>query len=130
MICPKCGADNPDQVKFCGNCGTKLEQQSVQQTPPQAERIYIQQPVTEETLPAQFRPLSPWAYFGYSLLFSIPVVGFILLIVFSCKKSNINRRNFARAYWCGLILCLIIVATVLIVAATTVGLGAFFDKLR
>lgn len=22
--CPKCNADNPDTVKFCGECGTRL----------------------------------------------------------------------------------------------------------
>ena len=44
--------------------------------------------------PEQFRPLSPWAYFGYSILFAIPLVGFILLIVFSLSNQNINRRNY------------------------------------
>ena len=24
MKCPKCNADNPDTVKFCGDCGTQL----------------------------------------------------------------------------------------------------------
>ena len=51
-------------------------------------------------LPSQYRPLGAWAYFGYMILFSIPVIGFILLIVFSFNNSNINRRNFARSYWC------------------------------
>jgi hypothetical protein len=49
--------------------------------------------------PEQFRPLSPWAYFGYSLLYSIPIVGFIMLIINSVNDSNINRRNFTRMYW-------------------------------
>ena len=25
MKCPKCQADNPEGMKFCGKCGTKLE---------------------------------------------------------------------------------------------------------
>lgn len=54
----------------------------------------------EHNLPAQYRPLSPWAYFGYQLLFSIPVVGLVFLIVFACSRANINRRNFARSYFC------------------------------
>ena len=53
----------------------------------------------EKNLPAQYKPLSPWAYFGYSLLFSIPLVGFILLIVFALSNENINRRNYARSYF-------------------------------
>ena len=24
MKCPSCGEENPDEMKFCGNCGTKL----------------------------------------------------------------------------------------------------------
>ena len=52
----------------------------------------------------RFSPLSPWAYFGYSLLFSIPLVGFVCLIIFSCSNENINRRNYARSFWCMLLL--------------------------
>ena len=63
--------------------------------------------------PERFRPLSPWAYFGYTILFSIPVVGLICLIVFSLSDTNINRRNFARSYFCALVLLLIVVSSVL-----------------
>lgn len=63
--------------------------------------------------PAQFRPLSPWAYFGYTVLFNIPLVGLICLIVFSISDSNINRRNFARSYWCVYVLLAILIAVLL-----------------
>ena len=59
-------------------------------------------------LPSQYRPLSAWAYFGYSILFSIPLIGFILLIVFSFSDDNINRRNYARSYWCAILIGLIL----------------------
>ncbi|MBQ6077307.1 MAG: zinc ribbon domain-containing protein [Clostridia bacterium] len=118
MFCPNCGKEVVEGAGFCGNCGATIAQPNAErQTPPQP--VVVQQPVTEATLPAQFRPLSPWAYFGYSILFSIPVVGFIMLIVFSCKKSNINRRNFARSYWCALILCVVLFAVLLIIAFLT-----------
>lgn len=68
-----------------------------------------------EQLPEKYRPLSPWAYWGWSILYTIPVIGFIFLIVNSFRDSNINRRNFTRSYWCGLLLALIIVV---ILAAT------------
>ena len=61
-------------------------------------------------IPYQYKPLTSWAYFGYALLFSLPVVGFILLIVFSCSNENINRRNFARSYWCALLVAVILLA--------------------
>lgn len=69
------------------------------------------------TLPEKYRPLGAWGYFGYTLLFSIPLVGFICLIVFACSGSNVNRRSFARSYFCGFIL----VAIVLVIAVIALG---------
>ena len=51
-----------------------------------------------DKIPVEYRPLSPLKYLGYSLLFNIPVIGFIFLIVFSLSNININRRNFARSF--------------------------------
>lgn len=68
---------------------------------------------------SRYRPLSPWAYFGYTALFSIPVVGLIALIVLSFSDSNINRRNFARSYWCALLLFVIICVLLSIFARST-----------
>ena len=45
----------------------------------------------------QYRLLSPWAYVGYGILFTLPVIGWILAIVFALNDDNLNRRNFARA---------------------------------
>ena len=59
-------------------------------------------------LPPQYKPLSAWAYFGYSILYSIPIIGFIILIVNALNDSNINRRNHARSFFCGLVLLLIV----------------------
>ena len=56
----------------------------------------------------RFRPMSPWGYFGYSLLFSIPLIGLVLLIVFSLNNENINRRNYARSFFIGVLIAAII----------------------
>ena len=77
------------------------------------------------TGPEQYRPLSPWAYFGYSLLFSIPVIGLIFLLIYSFDDSRINRRNYARSYFCVIALVLIISG---ILAATGVA-GALLSAL-
>ena len=61
-----------------------------------------------DKLPVEYRPLSPWAYFGYTLLFQIPIIGFIFLIVFSFSNYNINRRNFARSFFCVYVIVFII----------------------
>ena len=137
MFCQNCGKKIDDNAVFCENCGAKIDrvgtanppvrEKVVQQTPPpqQAQPIVIQQNViTEDQLPAKFRPLSPWAYFGYNLLFAIPIVGFILLIVFSCSSENINRRNYARSFWCVLLLAVIIAVIALIIIGATVGFSS------
>ncbi len=74
--------------------------------------------------PEQFRPLSAWAYFGYSILFLIPVIGWIFLIVFTFSAKNYNRRGFARSYWCGIIVVAVITAAIV---ATGISTG-FFGK--
>ena len=56
----------------------------------------------------QYRLLSPWAYVGYGILFTLPVIGWILAIVFALNDDNLNRRNFARGYWCGVLVAVIV----------------------
>ena len=60
-----------------------------------------------------YRPLSPWAYVGYSILFCLPVIGIIFLIVFCFNNDNINRKNYARSYLCWLLIIAILSAILL-----------------
>lgn len=66
-----------------------------------------QQQIHLEELPEKYRPLSPWAYWGLSILYIIPLIGWIFLLVFTFSGNNINRRNFTRSFWCWDILALI-----------------------
>jgi hypothetical protein len=53
--------------------------------------------------------LSTLAYMGYELLFSIPIIGFAVMIVFSLGGTkNPNVRNFARSFLCYFVIILII----------------------
>jgi len=68
MNCPNCGAENPDTVKFCGNCGNNLteplafpptqEQQPSVQQPPQPQVGYTQQPAYYPQKPAKDRSIA------------------------------------------------------------------------
>ncbi len=91
-----------------------------QQFQPQGTRLYKGKYYTD----SQLQPISAWGYFGYTLLFSIPIIGFIFLIVFSVSDDNINRRNFARSFWCSLVLALILAVIAGIIVAVAGGLGA------
>ena len=79
-------------------------------------------------IPSEYRVLSPWAYFGYSILFAIPLIGFILAIVFAFDNSNLNRRNFARSYFCGLLIAVILI--VLFAVLVGAGMFAFSNSMR
>ena len=72
-----------------------------------------------QNIPNEYRPLSPWAYFGYNILFAIPLVGFICLIIFAFDSSNINRRNYARSFFCTLLLVVIIIVVAVMVFGMT-----------
>ncbi len=64
----------------------------------------------EYDVSSEYRPLGAWAYFGLSILFSIPFIGLVFLIIFSFASSNINRRNYARSYFIGLFFIVILFA--------------------
>ena len=60
-------------------------------------------------IPNEYKPISAWGYFGYNILFSIPIIGFIVLLVYAFGGTrNINLRNFARSYFCLFIIAMII----------------------
>ena len=80
--------------------------------------------------PEQFRPLSPWAYFGYSILFSIPLIGLIVNLVLCFSDGNINRRNFARSFWCAYLLTVILlIAAVVAIEVTDFSLISWLRDL-
>ena len=154
MFCSNCGAKLSDGVKFCESCGHPVAQQADTPKPEQpifipippkdgeqtkAEPPKVDEPIFEPdpdpVVPEENRPLGPWAYFGYGLLFLIPVVGFVLLIVFSFAGKNVNRKNFARSYWCWAILCLALILIFVVVLLTgllrgvTTGLAVWLNSI-
>lgn len=75
-------------------------------------------------IPEEYKPISMWGYFGYQLLFAIPCVGFIVLLVFAFGgTNNINLRNFARSYFCFIILGIILAAIIFFIFG--IGLASY-----
>lgn len=77
-------------------------------------------------IPSQYKPISAWGYFGYNILFSIPIVGFILLIVFSLDSSNINRRNYARSFF----IVYLLLGIVFLISVLFFGGVGFLSKVK
>ena len=150
-ICQKCGREIPENQTLCDTCAAvsqpvtaSVAEEPVSATPtppyfqpdftaPRPTQPYIPPvgtfriPLAQEELPPEYKPLGAWTYFLYNLLFSLPLIGLICLIVFACGgTSNINLRNYARSFFCGWLVALIlIVLLVLLVIALGVQLDAF-----
>lgn len=82
--------------------------------------------LTESQLPEEYRPITMWGYFGYQLLFSIPCVGFIFLLIIAFGGTrNVNLKNFARSYFCVLI---IMVVLILLFSVIGGGFATIFSR--
>lgn len=52
-----------------------------------------------ETLPRKYRPIGTLSYLLYSILFAIPVVGFIFSLILSVRRIvNVNIKYYARLW--------------------------------
>lgn len=83
--------------------------------------------MSENNIPSEYKPISMWGYFGYEILFSIPLVGLICLIIMSFAASNKNVKNFARSYFCMLILGIVVTAVLTAIALATGAISSISD---
>lgn len=68
-------------------------------------------------------PISSWGYVGYSVLWSIPMLGWLIWF-FSCfSKKNRNVRNYARSYVCTFLLAIIVMVVTVILVFVAMMLG-------
>lgn len=73
-----------------------------------------------------YTPLGAWSYFLYNLLFSIPLVGWIIALVFAVGGTNrINLRNYARSYFCVLLIAVVLAFIIIAIVFGVVGTEAF-----
>lgn len=86
--------------------------------------------MSENNIPSEYKPISMWGYFGYEILFSIPVIGFICLIIMSFAAGNKNVKNFARSYFCMFILALIFGIVLVAIAMATGAVESIDDIMR
>jgi len=78
-------------------------------------------------LPKDVKPISPVEYLALTMLFAVPLLGIVALIVFAFWAKNINRRNFARAFFVPVIIVLVFMVLSLLGAATDGAIEFFKD---
>lgn len=109
--CPVCGKDVPAQAAFCGECGYNFQAGSA--TP------YTVPPQTA-VAPEDTSPLKVSDFFVMLLVACIPLVNIILLLIWaSSSGTNVNRKNFCRAY---LIMMVIMWVISFILSLSLIGL--------
>ena len=65
-------------------------------------------------IPAEYKPVNMWGYYGLSILLKLPVIGFICTFIFAFAPKNKNIKNYARSYFCEWIITAIVVILVLV----------------
>ena len=86
---------------------------TVQPAPPAVEEKRFEIPLTVTQLPADLKPLGAWGFFGYGLLFLIPLVGLIFAVVFALGgTSRVCLKNYARAVLLAWLFTLVLAAGV------------------
>lgn len=101
MRCSNCGNELKEGEVFCSKCGAKATVQLQNENPnpaptyqnngnadyaPNNAAPVYSAPVNQDPR-FDYSPISMWGYFGYELLFAIPCIGFIWLLVFSCRMA-------------------------------------------
>ena len=68
---------------------------------------------------SRYCPISAWGYFGIFLLMAIPVIGWLLIIIWACGGCRkVNKRNMARGVLLNFLLQVILIVIALAVAGT------------
>ena len=75
------------------------------------------------------RPLNAWAYWAWKVVYTIPVIGFIFLIVNTFRSDNINRRSFTRSYWCSVLVGILLFVGLFVAILVQGGVEAVKDSL-
>ena len=95
-FCENCGKPVYRLDRNCANCGAPVTQF--------AQSAYTESQPTprvneDPMMSSPYAVLSSWGFVGSLLLMAIPIVGFIITIVWaSGGVVNLNRRNLARGY--------------------------------
>ena len=144
MFCNKCASKIPDGSIFCPECGQKL---TVAQPQPAAPQVPLRRqspyPQTYRQAPQAYpdaapvygssgygsdplgAPLSTGSFFWMPVIIAIPIVGFILLLVWAfSKNTNLNRKHYARS-----VLLWGLIGAALTAAAVLLG-GNLFGNLQ
>ncbi len=120
-FCTGCGKELADGLMFCTGCGTKVPEGApaetetvkeeisaqaevikepviVQEQPQQAQSQQPpQQPPMQASQPAENHSASTAHFFWMMLVYSLPLIGWLICIIMAFAPKNESKKHFARA---------------------------------
>jgi hypothetical protein len=93
-FCESCGKPVYRLDRTCANCGAPVTQFSQSSGSESRGRMN-----DDYSLSSSYDVLSSWGFAGSMIVMSLPIVGFIITIIWaSGGATNLSRRNLARGY--------------------------------
>lgn len=74
----------------------------------------------EKHLPKAYRPITGWGYFLRAILYSIPVIGWIIAWCKAARAKNRNVANYARMFGTFAVLAVLAIVAVVVLDATDI----------
>ena len=127
-FCTYCGSALEPDSTVCKECGVETnvseKAEPVSQPTPTVAPVTEIKESNEESAPTgKYAVASTSSFFWFSLLYSLPIIGFICSIIFSFASKNYNSRNYARSI---LVWYLLGVIAVLLVIVLLIALSLIF----
>lgn len=95
-VCDNCGKPVYRLDRTCANCGASVTQYSQSSYSDSRGRSRMNDDYSNSSA---YDVLSSWGFVGSMIVMSLPLIGFIMTIVWaSGGTTNLNRRNLARGY--------------------------------
>ncbi len=134
MYCENCGSEIGVNAEYCPECGTavakgrvtlkevkeamvlkenreeqKNQHQENQNQGSQGTQAIVNIPIAGYNPKWDYTPIGMWGYFFYNILFAIPLIGQIFLLIYALGGTKkINLRNYARSFFCMIIILAVI----------------------
>lgn len=118
-------------MKYCIGCGKMIETDADFCPECEARRAAGEMNTAPKaTCPMEEKAPSMWVFFGFMLLFAIPIVGFIAALVMSFSLKSKTLKNYSRAsvVYSVVVSVISILLTVFAIGNIITGIGNIADE--
>lgn len=74
--------------------------------------------------------MGAWSYILLEILYSVPVIGFVFLLVHSFNSNNENRMHYARSFFARMLIVLIVSGITVGILFLVLGSSEFIERIE